>query len=254
MVGVSLSLGGNDVLRDVSWAIRRGERWVLLGPNGAGKTSLLSLVAARTRPSAGSVEVLGVALGEEAIRDIRIRVGLASDAVAGRIFEGERVRDVVLTALYGTTARQGEPYEAVDVDRAEALLEAFGLIGLETREYGTLSEGERKRVSLARSLMSNPEVLLLDEPTAGLDLKGREEILDALGTLAVDPRSPVLVLVTHRVEEIPRGFSHALVMADGRVLAAGPIDEVVTASTLSEAYGMPITLDFAGGRWSARRA
>jgi iron complex transport system ATP-binding protein len=192
-------------------------------------------------------------LGEEAVRDTRVRVGLASDAVAGRIFEGERVGDVVLTASYGTTSRQGEPYEAVDTSRADALLEAFGLAGLAEREYGTLSEGERRRVSLARSLMSNPEILLLDEPTAGLDLKGREELLDALGALAADPRSPALVLVTHRIEEIPQGFTHALVMAGGKVVASGPISEALTESNLSLAYGVPIELDRAGGRWSARR-
>jgi iron complex transport system ATP-binding protein len=193
-------------------------------------------------------------LGDAAVRDTRIRVGLASDAVAGRIFEGARVGDVVLTASYGTTSRQGEAYEGVDTARAEALLEAFGLNGLTDREYGTLSEGERQRVHLARSLMSNPEILALDEPAAGLDLKGREELLDALGALATDPRSPVLILVTHHVEEIPEGFTHALLLADGRVVASGPISEALTQPLLSRAYGIPIELEHSDGRWSARRA
>lgn len=250
---VSLGLGGTEVLRDVTWTIRRGEHWVVLGPNGAGKTSLLSLIAARSRPTAGTVEVLGAALGEGAVRDTRVRVGLASDAVAGRVFESERVRDVVLTASYGTTSRQAEPYEPVDTERANDLLEAFGLTGLADREYGTLSEGERRRVNLARSLMSNPEVLILDEPTAGLDLKGREELLDALGALTAESRSPVLILVTHRIEEIPEGFTHALVMARGGVVASGPIEAALTASTLSGAYEVPIALDKVEGRWSVRR-
>ncbi|MBN2177166.1 MAG: ATP-binding cassette domain-containing protein [Demequinaceae bacterium] len=252
--GVSLTLGENEVLTDVSWTVRRGEHWVVLGPNGAGKTSLLSLLAARSRPTAGTIEVLGESLGEGIIRDTRIRVGLASDAVAGRVFEGAQVGDVVLTASYGTTSRQAEPYEAVDTSRAEALLEAFGLVGLMGRDYGTLSEGERQRVHLARSLMPNPEILALDEPAAGLDLKGREELLDALGALASDPRSPVLILVTHRVEEIPEGFTHALLIAAGRVVASGPIAEALTAPRLSQAYGIPIELDHQNGRWSARRA
>ncbi len=252
IVAASLALGGNEILSEVSWTVHSGEHWVILGPNGAGKTSLLALLAARSRPSMGTVEVLGVTLGEGAIRDTRIRVGLVSDSVSGGIFEGERVGDVVLTASYGTTSRQSEPYEAVDTGRSDALLEAFGLVGLADREYETLSEGERQRVHLARSLMSNPEVLLLDEPAAGLDLKGREELLDALAHLASDPASPVLILVTHRVEEIPRGFTHALLMAGGRIKEAGPITEVMTAANLSRVFEIPIDLDHLDGRWSAR--
>lgn len=250
----SFARGGNDILRDVSWTVRAGERWVILGPNGAGKTSLLGLLAARAHPNAGSVEVLGLNVSDATIQELRVRVGLSSDALAARIADHELVRDVVLTAAYGVTGRHLEDYETVDLERAVALLDAFGLGDLVTREFGTLSEGEKKRTQLARSLMSNPEILLLDEPAAGLDLGGREELLDALTRLAADPNSPVLVLVTHHVEEIPDGFEHALILADGRTLASGSIAEVLTARNLSAAFGMPIDLKHSGGRWSARRA
>jgi iron complex transport system ATP-binding protein len=198
--------------------------------------------------------VLGVPVTAASIQELRTRVGLSSDALAVAIARHEVVRDVVLTAAHGVTSRQREGYEAMDLDRAEALLEAFGLADLASREFGTLSEGERKRAQLARSLMANPELLLLDEPAAGLDLAGREELLEALTHLATDPRAPVLILVTHHVEEIPRGFTHALVLARGGVVAAGPIEDVLTVETLSQVYGIPVVLDHVAGRWSARRA
>jgi iron complex transport system ATP-binding protein len=253
VTNVTLARAGTEILRDVSWTVGTGERWVVLGPNGAGKTSLLGLLAARAHPGAGSVEVLGLDVSDATVQELRVRVGLSSDALAARIADHELVRDVVLTAAYGVTGRQLEDYETVDLERAVALLDAFGLAGLVTREFGTLSEGEKKRTQLARSLMSNPEVLLLDEPAAGLDLGGREELLDALTRLAADPNAPVLVLVTHHVEEIPEGFGHSLILFEGRVLASGSIEDVVTAQNLSVAFGMPIDLRHSGGRWSAHR-
>jgi iron complex transport system ATP-binding protein len=254
VVGASLERAGTQILRDVTWSVRSGERWVVLGPNGAGKTSLLGLLAARAHPGTGSVEVLGLGVADATIQEVRVRVGLSSDALAARIFPHELVRDVVLTAAYGVTGRRLEDYETVDLERAVALLDAFGLGGLVTREFGTLSEGERKRTQLARSLMSNPEILLLDEPAAGLDLGGREELRDALTRLAADPHSPVLVLVTHHVEEIPEGFDHALILTAGAVLATGRIQTVLTARNLSSAFGMAIDLQHSGGRWSAHRS
>jgi iron complex transport system ATP-binding protein len=252
VANVSLALVGNEILRDISWTVRAGEHWVILGPNGAGKTSLLSLLSARVHPTSGSVEVLGLNPTESSVQEVRVRVGLSSEALAARIAPHELVRDVVLSAAYGVTGRQLEDYETVDLERAVALLDAFGLGELVTREFGTLSEGEKKRAQLARSLMSNPEVLLLDEPAAGLDLGGREELLEALARLAANSLSPTMILVTHHVEEIPKGFTHAMTLAGGRVLASGPIDGVVTAANLSQAYGIPISLDRSGGRWAAR--
>jgi iron complex transport system ATP-binding protein len=244
---------GNAVLTAVDWSVNEGERWVILGPNGAGKTSLLTLVAARRHPSEGAVWVLGERLGTTVVQELGLRVGLASDAVAARIPRSELARDVVMTAAHGVTGRWNEQYEAVDLDRAGSLMAAFGIQEFAGRAYGTLSEGERKRVQLARALMTDPEILLLDEPAAGLDLTGREELLDALTDLAADPRSPVLILVTHHVEEIPRGFTHALVLAAGRVVAAGPLAEAVTEASLTAAYGIPVELTESSGRWTARK-
>ncbi len=245
---------GNAILSAVDWTVNAGERWVILGPNGAGKTSLLTLASARTHPSEGDVWVLGEHLGEATIQELRTRVGVASDAVAARIAPSELARDVVLTAAHGVTGRQKETYDFVDLERAGSLMAAFGIQDLAEREFGTLSEGERKRVQLARALMADPEMLLLDEPAAGLDLTGREELLEALTELAADPRSPVLVLVTHHVEEIPRGFTHGLVLGGGRVVASGSLPEVVTAANLTLAYGIPVEVTESSGRWTARKS
>jgi iron complex transport system ATP-binding protein len=244
---------GNAVLIAVDWTVNEGERWVILGPNGAGKTSLLTLAAARAHPSEGAVWVLGERLGTTSVQELGLRVGLASDAVAARIPARELARDVVMTAAHGVTGRWKESYDLVDFDRAGALMAAFGIQDFAGREYRTLSEGERKRVQLARALMTDPEILLLDEPAAGLDLTGREELLEALTELAADPRSPVLILVTHHVEEIPRGFTHALLLGGGRVVAAGALAEVVTAANLTLAYGIPVELTESSGRWTARK-
>jgi len=243
----------STILSGIDWTVNEGERWVILGPNGAGKTSLLTLAAARNHPSDGEVWVLGERLGETTVQEVRIRVGLASDALAARIPPGEVVRDVVLTAAHGVTGRWKEVYDMVDVERAGDLMAAFGIQEFANREYATLSEGERKRVQLARALMTDPEILLLDEPAAGLDLAGREDLLDALTELAADARSPVLILVTHHVEEIPRGFTHALLLSGGAVVASGPLADVVTEKNLASAYGMPIDLSESSGRWTARK-
>ena len=243
----------NVILSAIDWTVNDGERWVILGPNGAGKTSLLTLAAARAHPSEGDVWILGERLGEATVQELRTRVGMASDAVASRIPASELARDVVLTAAHGVTGRWKEQYDLVDVERAGSLMAAFGIQDFAGREFGTLSEGERKRVQLARALMTDPEILLLDEPAAGLDLTGREELLDALTALAADRRSPVLILVTHHVEEIPRGFTHALVLGAGKVVASGPLREAVTEANLSLAYGIPVELTESSGRWTARK-
>ena len=244
----------NPLISAIDWSISEGERWVVLGPNGAGKTTIVSLVAARAQASEGNVHVLGDDIAEASVRELRSQVGLASDAEAQRIFPSETVLDVVLTAAYGVTSRALETYDAQDLDRAQALLEAFGLQHYAARNYGTLSEGERKRVQIARALMADPEILILDEPGAGLDFMGREEVREALTELAASPQSPVLILVTHHLEEIPAGFTHALVMKEGSVVSSGPIAEVVTSEHMSTAFGTPVEVSFAEGRWSVARA
>lgn len=250
---VSLRRGENPVLDQVSWSVDSRDRWVVLGPNGAGKTTLLTMCAARMHPTSGSVTVLGQELGETDTQELRIRVGLASAALADIIPPGETVRNLVLTAAYGITGRWREDYESVDERRADDLLAAFGMHAFADRTFATLSEGERKRVQIARALMADPELLLLDEPAAGLDLGGREELLAALTELAGDRRSPAMVLVTHHVEEIPVGFTHLLLMKDGRIVAAGPLHETLTEANLVAAYGINVQLREDDGRWTARQ-
>lgn len=249
---VTIVRGATTILDELSWTVREGERWVVLGRNGAGKTTLLQVASGRMHPTQGSVDVLGSRLGRVDVFELRPRIGLSSAALAEQIPSGETVRDVVLTAAYGMTGRWKESYEDVDEARASDLLTVFGVDHLANRWFGTLSEGERKRVQVARSLMADPELLLLDEPAAGLDLGGREELVGALAELARDHRSPVLVLVTHHVEEIPPGFTHALLLRAGKALAAGPLAEVLTAANLSAAFDLDLDLDHTAGRWSAR--
>jgi len=249
---VTIRRGGTTILDSVSWSVADGERWVVLGPNGAGKTTLLQIASGRMHPTSGVAHVLGKRLGAVDVFELRTRVGVASAALADRIPGAESVLDVVLTAAYGATGRWHERYEALDHERARTLLDVFGVGHLADRTFGTLSEGERKRTQIARALMTDPELLLLDEPAAGLDLGGREELLGALTELALDPRSPVLVLVTHHVEEVPAGFTHGLLVRGGRVHAAGPLADVLTPQNLSETFGIELVVERHGDRWSAR--
>jgi iron complex transport system ATP-binding protein len=248
---VAVRRGTKTILDHVTWSAREGEHHVILGPNGAGKTTLLRIAAARLHPTSGTADVLGERMGRVDVFSLRPRIGLASAALAERIPGSETAFDTVVTGAYAVTGRWREAYEEQDVARAHDLLAAFGADHLAERTFGTLSEGERKRVQIARSLMADPELLLLDEPSAGLDLGGREELVLALSELVSDPRSPVVVMVTHHAEEIPPGFTHAALMRDGRVTAAGRIDEVITPDALGEAFGLALTVGHADGRWTA---
>ncbi len=252
LYGVSVVRDGSALIDEVDWSVSEGERWVVLGPNGAGKTTLLQVAAARLHPTRGVVGILGEVLGTVDVFELRPRIGLASAALADRLPADERVADVVLTASYAVTGRWRESYDDLDHDRATELLGAMGVSHLADRTFGTLSEGERKRTQIARALMTDPELMLLDEPAAGLDLGGREELVARLADLAADPTAPSMVLVTHHVEEIPPGFTHALLMRGGRVVAAGPLDEALTAGHLSETFGLPLVVERHGDRWSAR--
>ncbi|GAA3543703.1 ABC transporter ATP-binding protein [Nocardioides daeguensis] len=250
---VSVRRGQATLLDRVSWVVREGERWVLLGANGAGKTTLMQIAAAQLHPTSGAVGLLGELLGTVDVFELRPRIGVSSAAVAEQIPRNETVRDLVLTASYAVLGRWREDYDAVDHDRADALLREVGVAALADRTYGTLSEGERKRVQIARALMTDPELLLLDEPAAGLDLGGREDLVSTLSVLAYDPLSPATVLVSHHVEEIPPGFTHVLMLRGGRVVVQGPIDETLTAEALSATFGMPLVLEHHDGRYAARR-
>lgn len=250
--GVGVRHNRSMLLRDVDWTALSDESWVVIGPNGAGKTTLLQVAGTLLTPTQGTVEVLGEPLEDADLADLRTRIGMSSAAVAERVPRQEKVIDLVLTASYGIVGRDTEDYDSNDVTRAVELLDALGCAHLIRRRFGSLSEGERKRVQIARSLMADPELLLLDEPAAGLDLGGREELLQRVGVLLRDPRSPMMIMVTHHVEEVPIGFSHAMLMRKGAVVAAGPLDEVFTEQNLSRTFGMPLELDRHAGRWSAR--
>ena len=253
MEGVAVRRGDATLLADVDWAVELDERWVVLGPNGAGKTTLLRLASAELHPSSGSVEILGQRLGRVDVFDLRTRIGLSSAALGLRVPSGEIVRDVVISAGYAVIGRWREAYEPTDAARADELLGALGLHGLAGRAFGTLSEGERKRALIAWALMTDPELLLLDEPGAGLDLAGREDLVARLSDLAGYLYAPAQVLVTHHVEEIPPAYTHGLLLRGGRVVDAGPLDRVVTAEGLSETFGLPLRLDRSEGRFTARR-
>ncbi len=250
--GVGVVRDGATLLDEVSWAVESDERWVILGANGAGKTTLLRVASTRMFPTRGVVHVLGERLGAVDVFELRPRIGLASVALGERISLREKVRDVVLTASYGMIGRWRERYDERDEARADEVLAQVGCSHLRDRTYGTLSEGERKRTQIARSLMTDPELLLLDEPAAGLDLGGREDLVGRLSKLAADPAAPTTVLVTHHVEEIPAGFTHALLLRAGRVVAAGAMHEVMNTATLSETFGIALELDYHDGRFSAR--
>jgi iron complex transport system ATP-binding protein len=253
LVEVTIRRGQATLLDGVSWRVDEGDRWVVLGPNGAGKTTLLQVASAQIHPTSGVVGILDEVLGTVDVFELRPRIGLTSAALAERIPRSERVHDVVVSASYGVVGRWRETYDDLDHERAVDLLTEVGAAHLVDRTFGTLSEGERKRVQIARALMADPELLLLDEPAAGLDLGGREDLVSTLSVLAADPASPATVLVSHHVEEIPPGFTHALLLRGGRVVSAGPIDEVVTEANLAATFNMPLVLRHEDNRWSARR-
>jgi iron complex transport system ATP-binding protein len=251
---VSVIRGGNFLLRGLSWQVELDERWVVLGPNGAGKTTLLNLASARMHPSRGTAYVLGERLGRTDVNELRTRIGFSTGQFGERIPPTERVLDVVVTAAWSVVGRWRENYDPQDEARARQLLQQLGMGALTGREFGTLSEGERKRTLIARALMTDPELMLLDEPTAGLDLGGREDLVARLTELAEDPDSPAMVLVTHHVEEIPPGFTHGMLLREGTIVASGLLGEVMTADNLTKTFGMPLVVDRHGDRYAARAA
>ena len=249
---VAVVRDGNRILDGITWSIQDDERWVIIGPNGAGKTTLLQMLAAQEHPTDGAVTILGERLGQGDLFELRPRIGFASTAMAKRIPANETVLNVVMTAAWAVTGRWNEEYDDVDERRAQRVLREWKLDHLEERTFGTLSDGEQKRTMIARAIMTDPEILLLDEPAASLDLGAREELVELLGEFASSPMAPVIVMVTHHVEEIPEGFTHVLVMSKGRIHAAGPIADVLTSGVLTEAFARPLTVTKTDGRYSAR--
>jgi iron complex transport system ATP-binding protein len=252
LTDVSIVRDGNTILDKLSWTVDGSERWVILGPNGAGKTTLLQIAAALIHPSAGSAVLLDQRMGTVDIFDLRPRIGFVSSAMSRRIPGNETVLNVVMTAAYSVTGRWNEEYEDVDLARAHWVLKEWKLEAFTDRTFGGLSDGEQKRVLIARAVMTDPELLLLDEPAASLDLGSREELLQLLGGFAKSKSAPAMVMVTHHVEEIPRGFTHALLLADGKVVSEGKLDDVVTAKKLSKTFGIPLELSSSKGRFAAQ--
>lgn len=251
---VSFIRDGKTLLGPITWQVELDERWVIVGPNGAGKTTLIRLAAAEEFPSSGKAWIMGERVGKTDMRDLRTMIGVSSSALGNRIPPNEKVADLVVSAGYAILGRWREEYEELDLDQATEILEQVGALHLAERTWGTLSEGERKRVLVARALMTNPELLLLDEPSAGMDLGGREDLVGYLGELAMDADAPAIVMITHHVEEIPDGFTHALLLDEGAVVAQGLIDDVLTSENLSRAFHQSISIDKIDGRYFARRS
>jgi iron complex transport system ATP-binding protein len=250
--GVTVQREGVPVLRGIDWRVESGDRWVVLGPNGSGKTTLLQVAGARMWPTAGTVEVLGARLGAVDVRTLRPRVALVSGAVTRQLRADLVARDVVASGRHGALETWWNRYTAQDWEKADALL-ALGSVGdVGDRPFGVISEGERQQVLLARALMSDPELLLLDEPFAGLDLGARERLLFRLTALAADDANPPIVLVTHHCEEIPRGFTHGALVSGGRLVASGALPDVVTSAHVSACFGVAVTVGCTDGRWWSR--
>ena len=251
VVDISVRRGQKLILGPINFSINAGERWVILGPNGAGKSTLLQILATRIFPTTGTVQILNKTMGTVDLFELRTRIGICSADIAEEIPEDENVRDVVLTAAYAILGRWKESYDLWDESRAIALLTTFGVRELGDRLYHTLSEGERKRVQIARALMSDPELLLLDEPAGGLDVGGREDLLRRFADFSADPTAPATVLITHHIEEIPIGTTHALLLKDGSIAKSGPIDQVITSEHISALFGIAIEVRADSGRYFA---
>ena len=249
---VSVRRGDRTILGPITWSVNEDERWVILGPNGAGKTTLFQIAATNIHPTLGTAWIMGERLGGVDVFELRPRIGLTTNNLATEIPYSETVLNVVMTAAYGVIGRWREDYDLWDESRALALLTTLGMRDRKDQSYGTLSEGEKKRALIARALMPNPEILLLDEPAAGLDLGGREDLLKRIKAIIEDPQSPATVIITHHIEEIPEGTTHILLLSNALPIASGAIEEVLTSENLSRAYGVPISLVADNGRYFAR--
>lgn len=251
---VSVVRGGKAIIDSLSFQATSDQRWVILGPNGAGKTTMLRVCAAQIHPSSGAAYVLGSRLGEVNVFELRTRIGFASSALANQIPNSETVLNAVMTASYGVTGRWNEVYDEIDQRRAMRVLGEWELEGFAERAFGTLSDGERKRVQIARAIMTDPELLLLDEPVASLDLAAREQTIRLLGGYASSPDAPAMAMVTHHLEEIPTGFTHALLLQDGKIIARGEIGATITSQSISETFRYPLKVSYADGRFNVTAA
>jgi iron complex transport system ATP-binding protein len=241
---------GTVILRDITLRVNPGEQWALLGPNGSGKSTLLSIAGAVRHPSRGKARVLGGELGKVSLWDLREQIGVVDPA--HKLIEWLTVEDVVLTGSSGTVQPLWDRYGDAERERARGLLKLLGCLSLADREIASCSQGERQRVRIARALMPDPPLLLLDEPATGLDLPAREALIAALGALAIAKPALATVLVSHHLEELPPTTTHALLLREGKVIAQGPIDATVTSEHVSECFGFDIRVHREDGRWAAR--
>jgi iron complex transport system ATP-binding protein len=242
---------GVDILRDIRWEVQPGEHWAVLGANGAGKSSLLSIVAGYEWPSRGRVVVLGETYGKCDMRALKRRIGWVSSALFEWLPARQSARRVAATGVHATIGNWHE-LSANDLIRADGALRSIGAYALRNRRYGVLSQGEKQRVMIARALVTNPDLLILDEPCAGLDPGARERLIEDLDGLCAKENGPTLILVSHHVEEIPTHGTHGLLLKDGRALAAGPLGEVLTDALLSELYDYPCKVGSSNGRYWLR--
>jgi iron complex transport system ATP-binding protein len=246
----TIRMASNVILGPVSLTVRSGESWAILGPNGSGKSTLLDLAGGIRHPTSGIVEIFGGRLGSVDVRDIRARIGFIGHHIAEAIPAHLAVRDVVLTGKRSTLVPWMQTFDADDRQLVHELLRRVRCEDLSRRSLETCSQGERQRVLLARALFGRPELLLLDEPSAGLDLPGRESLIEALSSTA--DASPTTILVTHHVEEIPRTATHAGLLRQGRLVASGPIGSVLTDANVSTCFDLAISVSAHDGRWQAR--
>lgn len=251
LTGVRLVRDNTTILDEIKWRVRPGERWVVLGPNGSGKSSLCQIVSLYLHPSAGSVTVLGEALGRVDVRTLRLRIGLTSAPLAAMIQPSLTAEQIVVAGKHAALSHWWHQYDEADWQQARRCLDRVGCADHGTQRFATLSSGERQRVLLARALMTDPGLLVLDEPTAGLDLAGREQLIQTLAGLAADPSAPALIVVTHHVDEIPPGFTHGLLLKGGRIAASGPLEQVLTAERLTACFGLPLAIERRHDRWRA---
>ena len=247
---VSVVRGGTSLIDDVSWTVRAGERWALLGPNGSGKTTLLKVVGSALWPTRGVVEILGERLGQVDMRELRRRIAVVSASVGRTLRPELAALEVVMTGRHAALETWWHEYTEADRDQARSLLAGAGFGGPQfaERPFGLLSEGERQQVLLARALMADPELLLMDEPAAGLDLGAREQLVARLADLAAEPTVPPLVLVTHHLEEIPPGVTHAALLRSGAMVGSGPVAEVLTGEAVSRAFGVSVVVERRDGQ------
>ncbi len=251
--GATVVQGGTTILDDISWELRRGEHAVVLGPNGAGKTTLLRLLSGYRQPTRGTVEVLGGRLGSIDVRALRRRVGIISDALEGLITRRTNLRGLVAAGAHGVTMATRRELDAESLERADVALATVGIAHLGDRRGIEVSEGEWKRARLARALVAEPELLLLDEPCSGLDLAQREQFLHTLDTTLAAAGGPTLVLVTHHLDEVSTAtISQAVLLREGHAVASGDITETLTSELVSTTFGVPVTVERRHGRFSAR--